>query len=256
MRVAGCSVTAVPMIQAERTAIVTGASRRVGRAIACALLSQGWTVIAHVRRAEDPVPDGALGVAMDLESADCAERIFAAAADLPPLKLLVNNAALFAHDNPKAFAPELFDSHMAVNVRAPLLLSQMFADRHGAGDALIVNILDSKLFALNTDFLSYTLSKQALATATELLARAFAHKGIRVNGIAPALMLQSRGQSEANFREMHAANPLARGVDPDDVIHAISYLLTATRVTGECLVVDSGHRFMQLQRDVQFLRNA
>lgn len=244
------------MIDEARTAIVTGAGRRVGWAIACSLLAEGWTVLAHVRNEGDAVPEGTISVAAELDSADCAKRIFAAATDLPPTRLLVNNAALFAHDCADAFDAGLFDSHMAVNVRAPLLLSQQFAEQHGGGDALVVNILDSKLFALNPDFLSYTLSKQALATATELLARAFAPKGIRVNAVAPALMLRSPGQSEENFRAMHGANPLGRGVDPDDVVAAIRYLAGATKVTGQILVIDSGHRFLQLDRDVQFLRNA
>jgi NAD(P)-dependent dehydrogenase (short-subunit alcohol dehydrogenase family) len=194
-------------------------------------------------------------VAADLESPDCADRLFAAAARLPPVRLLVNNAARFANDSAEAFSAAEFDAHMAVNARAPLLLSQRFAQEHRGGDALIVNILDSKLWALNADFLSYTLSKQALATATELLARSFAGAGIRVNAVAPALMLRSPGQSEENFRDMHSANPLGRGIEPADLIAAIQYLIGATKVTGQSLVLDSGHRFLQLTRDVQFLRN-
>lgn len=239
----------------ERTAIVTGAGKRVGREIARSLLADGWTVIAHVRNEGDPVSEGAIRVAADLEQVDCAERIFAAGQGLPPIRLLANNAARFTHDSADAFDPGLFESHMAVNVRAPLLLSQRFASQHSGGDALIVNILDSKLFALNADFLSYTLSKQALATATELLARAFAPKGVRVNGIAPALMLQSPGQSEENFRRMHAANPLGRAVDPEDVASAIRYLTGAIKITGQCFAIDSGHHFLQLAQDVQFLRH-
>jgi NAD(P)-dependent dehydrogenase (short-subunit alcohol dehydrogenase family) len=242
-------------MEQERTAIVTGAGRRVGREIACSLLADGWAVIAHVRDDDDSVSDGAVRVAADLEDIDSAERIFAAGAGLPPIRLLVNNAAVFIHDSADGFDSDVFQSHMAVNVRAPLLLSERFAAQHSGGDALIVNILDSKLFALNADFLSYTLSKQALATATQLLARAFAPKGIRVNGIAPALMLQSPGQSEENFQAMHAANPLGRGVDPDDIAEAIRYLVAAAKVTGQCLAIDSGHHFLQLARDVQFLRH-
>jgi NAD(P)-dependent dehydrogenase (short-subunit alcohol dehydrogenase family) len=122
-------------------------------------------------------------------------------------------------------------------------------------DALVVNLLDSKLAALNPDYLSYTLSKQALAGLTELAARALAPRGIRVNGIAPGLMLRSSGQSEENFRAMHADNPLRRGVEPADVIGAIRYLVGARCVTGQMLTVDSGQRFMALDRDVQFLGN-
>src|SRR5678809_1121896 len=102
---------------------------------------------------------------------------------------------------------------MAVNVRAPALLIDRFSkEQDGSRDSLIVNLLDSKLAALNPDFLSYTLSKQALAGLTELAARALSRRGIRVNGIAPGLMLRSSGQSEENFRRMHAGNPVKYGV--------------------------------------------
>jgi NAD(P)-dependent dehydrogenase (short-subunit alcohol dehydrogenase family) len=117
-----------------------------------------------------------------------------------------------------------------------------------------VNLLDAKLAAPNPDFLSYTLSKQALAGLTELAARALAPRGIRVNGIAPALMLRSTGQSEENFEAMHAKNPLGRGVEAADVIGALRYLVGARCVTGEVIVIDSGQRFLGLGRDVQFLR--
>jgi NAD(P)-dependent dehydrogenase (short-subunit alcohol dehydrogenase family) len=239
---------------AERTAIVTGASKRVGRAIAEALLADGWTVIAHVHRAGDDAPDGAVAVAAELDREDCADHIFAAADGLPPVRLLVNNAARFAGDSVGAFDSREFDLHMAVNVRAPALLTDAFAERHdGKGDALIVNILDSKLAAPNPDFLSYTLSKQALAGLTELSARALASKGIRVNGIAPSLMLRSPGQDEANFRAFHAFNPLGRPVEPDDLVAALLYLIGAGTVTGQVITIDGGQRFWSLRRDVQFL---
>jgi NAD(P)-dependent dehydrogenase (short-subunit alcohol dehydrogenase family) len=122
-------------------------------------------------------------------------------------------------------------------------------------DASIVNLLDSKLAAPNPDYLSYTLSKQALAGLTELAARALASRGIRVNAVAPGLMLRSSGQSEENFRGTHADNPLRRGVTAADVIGAIRYLADAKCVTGQVLTIDSGHRFLALERDVQFLGN-
>src|SRR6185369_16036878 len=132
-----------------------------------------------------------------------------------PVCLLVNNAARFAWDGVGEFDPGEFDAHMAVNVRAPALLIDRFSkEQDGSRDSLIVNLLDSKLAALNPDFLSYTLSKQALAGFTELSAKALALKGIRVNGIAPALMLRSTGQSEENYERVHADNPLGRGVEP------------------------------------------
>lgn len=238
----------------RRTAIVTGAGKRVGRHVATALIADGWTVIAHVRDERDQVPDGALKVVADLAEPDCADRIFTAAAQLPPVTLLVNNAARFARDDIGKFNSDEFDAHMAVNARAPALLTSRFAQGNvPGGDSLVINILDAKLAAPNPDFLSYTLSKQALAGLTELSARALAAQGIRVNGIAPALMLRSDGQSQENYDAMHRRNALGRGVEPSDVVDAVRYLVGACRVTGQVIVIDGGQRFLGLERDVQFL---
>ena len=240
--------------QPERTAIVTGAGKRIGAAIASALLADGWSVVAHVHNAGDDVPEGAVKAVADLGSVRCAEPIFEAAASLPPLRLLVNNAARFALDGFGTFDASEFEAHMSVNVRAPAELIERFAAGHHKGsDALIVNLLDSKLASPNPDFLSYTLSKQALASLTDLAARALAERGIRVNAIAPALVLRSPGQSEENFAAMHSANPLGRGVDPADIVQALRYLIDARCVTGQVLLLDSGQRFLGLDRDVQFL---
>ena len=241
----------------KRTAIVTGAGKRVGREIAAALIEDGWQVLGHVHHEDDEVPAGAIKIVADLERPDCADRIFAAAEGLPPVRLLVNNAARFAWDGFGEFDAAGFSAHMAVNVGAPALLIERFAaGQDPRQDSLVVNLLDSKLAAPNPDFLSYTLSKQALAGLTELAARALAARGVRVNGIAPGLMLRSAGQSEENFRAMHANNPLGRGVEPADVIAAMRYLVGARCVTGQVLVIDSGHRFLGLDRDVQFLGEA
>lgn len=235
------------------TAIVTGAGKRVGEHVAMALLERGWQVVAHVRSASDPVPDGATPVAADLADAASAATIFAAAEALGPIRLLVNNAARFAWDGLADFSIGELDEHIAVNLRAPVLLTRELARRHRGGDSLVVNILDSKIAAPNPDFLSYTLSKQALAGFTELAARALAPSGIRVNAVAPSLMLRSPGQSEENFTTMHKRNPLGRGVTPAHVVTAIDYLLQCDAVTGEVLTIDGGQRFAPPGRDVQFM---
>ena len=242
------------MEKQKRTAIVTGAGKRVGAEIARGLVRDGWAVVAHVHHERDAVPDGSVKAVADLADPACADAIFAAAKALPPVRLLVNNAARFAWDSLDDFSPDELSMHMAINVQAPILLSQHFAREHTDGeDALIVNLLDSKLAAPNPDYLSYTLSKNALAAFTDLSARALASKGIRVNGIAPGLMLQSTGQTNENFGSMHSSNPLRRGVEPEDVLDAIRYLADARCVTGQVFVIDSGQRFMALERDVQFL---
>lgn len=236
----------------QKIAIVTGAARRVGRAIAEALIADDWRVVAHVHHDCDEVPDGAIGVVADLAAKDCAQIVLGACPDRPDL--LVNNAARFAWDGPSDFNADEFDAHMAVNARAPILLAEAFAEQQSAGtDSLVVNLLDSKLSAPNPDYLSYTLSKAALAAATELLARAHASKGMRVNAIAPTLLLRSPGQSEGNYRAMHAHNALGRGVEVADVVAALCFLIAAKTVTGQVLTMDSGQRFLGLDRDVQFL---
>ena len=240
----------------ERTAIVTGAGKRVGARIADALLADSWTVLAHVHHQDDEVASGAHKVVADLAHPDCATQIFAAADGKPPVRLLINNAARFAWDGFGEFDAAQFDAHMAVNARAPALLIEEMARRHRGGDALVVNLLDSKLSAPNPDYLSYTLSKHALAALTDLAARALAPKSIRVNGIAPALMLRSTGQTEENYVAMHANNPLRRGVEPQHVIAALRYLIGAEAVTGQVITIDGGQRFMALTRDVQFLGDA
>ena len=133
-----------------RTAIVTGAGKRVGAVIAAGLIADGWTVVAHVHHDGDDVPAGAVKVIAELTDPGCGDAIFAAAEALPPVALLVNNAARFAPDSLGDFQPDELDAHMAVNLRAPVLLTEAFARRHVAGsDAAIVNLLDSKLAALN-----------------------------------------------------------------------------------------------------------
>lgn len=236
-----------------RTAIVTGAGKRVGAHVAAALLKRGWAVVAHVRSSEDEVAQGAVKAVADLSTPDCAETIFATAQELPPVRLLVNNAARFAWDGFGEFSAAEFDAHLQVNVRAPILLIETMAARHEGGDALVVNLLDSKVAAPNPDFLSYTISKQALLGLTEVAARALAPAGIRVNAIAPALMLKSAGQTDENYRAMHERNPLGRGVTPADVMAGIDYLAAARVVTGQVLTLDAGQRFDPPDRDVQFL---
>ncbi|MGI8931310.1 MAG: SDR family oxidoreductase [Sphingomicrobium sp.] len=241
------------------TAIVTGGGKRVGAAIVAALVDDGWTVVAHVHHDADSVSDGAIKVVADLAEADCASRIFSVCETLPPVRLLINNAARFAIDGIGTASPAEFDAHMAVNARAPMLLIDELARRHGAvdgkdgGDALVVNITDAKLAAPNADFLSYTLSKFALAGLTEVAARALAARGIRVNAIAPALMLPSGQQGEANFAAVRAMNPLRRGVEPDALVAALRFLIDSVVTTGQTLTLDGGQRFWSLPRDVQFL---
>ena len=243
--------------QGPRTAIVTGGAKRIGVAIVRALAADGWHVLIHCHRsAEDAEAlaaqiGNAATVAADLADPDCADTIFAALDGLPSARLLVNSASRFVIDSAADFDVAGWDAHQATNLRAPALLSRAFAARANGG--LIVNMLDAKLAAPNPDFFSYTVSKMGLAGLTELTARAFAERKIRVCGIAPSVTMVSGPQSRANFDAVHAMNPLRRGVDVAEIVAALRFLIATPTITGQVITLDAGQRFLGLPRDVQFL---
>ena len=238
------------------TAIVTGGAKRIGAELARALGADGWHVLIHYRksRAEAEALAAEIGhastIAADLADPAAAGTILAAAEGLPPLRLLVNSASRFVHDDIRDFTPESGAAHLDVNLRAPALLSRAFAARAGKG--LIVNLLDAKLAALNPDFFSYTVSKIGLAGLTELCARAFA-PAIRVCGIAPSVTLVSGPQSRANFEHVHSLNALGRGVEVAEIVAALRFIIASPSMTGHTILLDGGQRFLSLPRDVQFL---
>jgi len=154
--------------------------------------------------------------------------------------LLVNSASLFEPDSAETFDPARHDAAMAVNLRAPLILSQAMAsalppDRTG----LIVNVTDQRVWRLTPKYFSYTLSKAALWTATQTLAQALA-PGIRVNAIGPGPTLASIHQSGESFAAQAEATPLARAPTPEEIAHALTYLIEAGSVTGQMIAVDGG----------------
>jgi NAD(P)-dependent dehydrogenase (short-subunit alcohol dehydrogenase family) len=197
--------------------------------------------------------DDATVVTADLADREAPDALLAACPHPPTL--LVNNASLFEEDRLADFEPAGWDRHMAVNLRAPALLTRAFARHLPAGAAgLVVNLTDAKLAAPNPDYFSYTLSKMGLAGLTELAARALA-PAIRVNAIAPAVTLVSGPQSRANFEAAHVMNPLGVGVDVSHLVAALRYLVETPSVTGQTLVLDSGQRFLALPRDVAYMVN-
>lgn len=249
-----------PEFGSPRTAIVTGGARRIGAAMVRALVADGWTVLLHCHDSVDEARALAaeLGrveiVSADLADPMAGETVLAAAATMPPPAILINNASRFAYDDIDGFTLESWSGHLDANLRGPALLSRAFVAALAPRAAgLIVNMLDAKLAQPNPDFFSYTVSKFGLAGLTEVAARAYAGRGVRVCGIAPAVTLVSGRQTSENFAEVHALNALNRGVTIDDIVVALRMIIATPVLTGQVITLDAGQRFLGLPRDVQYL---
>lgn len=246
----------------NQTAIVTGGAKRIGGALVRALAADGWHVVIHCNNSRSEA-DGlaaelgnAVVVAADLADSAAADAIIAAAKGLPPLALLVNSASRFVYDSFDDFAVSDFDTHMAVNLRAPALLTRAFAAAvPDAGEpALVVNLLDAKLESLNADYFTYTLSKIGLDGLTELTARAFSPR-LRCAAIAPAVTLVSGPQSRENFEAVHGMNPLRRGVAVAEIVAALRFIIATPTFNAQTITLDGGQRLLGLPRDVAFMVN-
>lgn len=254
-----------PKPDVPRAALVTGAGKRIGRAIALALARDGWDIAVHYATSRSEAQAtvasieamGRKAVAVNRDLAvergvrsllgECVEELGA------PITCVVNNAAVFEYDTPARFKPDLLLKHMKINTAAPVLLAQCLHAALGDDErGVVINLLDQKLANPNPDFLSYTLSKSALCYATTVLAQALAPK-VRVVGVAPGITLQSGTQSDAGFEEAHTRTPLGRSSTPDDIGHAVVYLANASAVTGATLLVDGGQHLVPSTRDVMFV---
>ena len=248
----------------RKIALITGAARRLGRAIALGMAAEGWDIVVHYGTSHDEARETAgdiekLGQRAAVIDCDLAKEsdtkalLDRASALLGPISCIVNNASLFEFDDALTFTSTSLNAHMQANLAAPLMLAQALHAQTPAGQqAVVINLLDQKLFNLNPDFLSYTLSKAGLQTATTLLAQALAPK-VRVVGVAPGLTLVSGDQTEAGFSKAHRQTPLGKSSTPDDIAAAVCYLARAQAVTGTVLVVDGGQHLIPTQRDVMFL---
>jgi NAD(P)-dependent dehydrogenase (short-subunit alcohol dehydrogenase family) len=249
---------------AARIALVTGGARRIGREISLELARRGWDLAIHYGHSRDEAMQtvrqietlGRRAIALDCNLEDEAavrQLLPRATALLGPVSCLVNNASIFEHDDAHSLSQSRLDAHMHINLLAPLILSQALYDATpDSGRAVAINILDQKLFNPNPDFLSYTLSKAALHSATTLLAQALAPR-VRVVGLAPGITLVSGEQSPQGFDKAHAVTPLGKSSTPQDIASAVCFLAESPAITGTTLVVDGGQHLIRLARDVMFL---
>jgi NAD(P)-dependent dehydrogenase (short-subunit alcohol dehydrogenase family) len=240
-----------PPLPVAKSALVTGAGKRIGRAIALALAADGWTIAVHYLQsreladatARDIVAAGGQAVVLGADLAqesEAAALVHRAVEAVGPLGCLVNNAAVFENDTALTATRAGWDKHMAINLRAPFVLMQEFARQVPAEmGGVIVNMLDERVWSLTPYFVSYTLSKAGLWALTQTMAMALAPR-IRVNGIGPGPTLPSPRQSDAQFRRQAGELPLQRGTSPEEIAAAVRFLLAAPAMTGQMIALDGG----------------
>ncbi|ATG48084.1 short chain dehydrogenase [Celeribacter ethanolicus] len=256
----------------SRKALVTGAGKRLGRAMALYLGEMGFDVAVHCHRSRAEAADlvetlRAMGRKASVLQADLldeaqVETLVPRAVDAlgGPLTLLVNNASIFEDDTVETATRQSWDRHFGSNLRAPFVLTQQFAaqapdpvcdpDGRPHAQALVVNMIDQRVRKLTPQFMTYTLAKSALWTLTQTAAQALAPR-VRVNGIGPGPTLQGARQSPEDFAEQQKSTLLARGVAPSDVTAALAYLIAAPAVTGQLICPDSGQHLAWETADVR-----
>ncbi len=242
------------------TALVTGAGKRLGRAMALYLAGRGHDVAVHYAssapEAEAVVAEiRAMGRRAQAFQADLLDEaqvqalIPAVTAALGPLTVLVNNASIFEYDRIDTATRESWDRHIGSNLRAPYVLTQAFArqcppavpDDQGEplAQGLILNMIDQRILKLTPEFSTYTIAKMGLWALTQTAAQGLAPH-VRVNGIGPGPTLRGSRQSETHFANQRAATVLGRGANPSDITAALGFFLDSPAVTGQFIAVDGG----------------
>jgi NAD(P)-dependent dehydrogenase (short-subunit alcohol dehydrogenase family) len=231
--------------------LITGAAKRIGRALAFDFASQGWGVVIHYNRSSDSAKElvseieatGGRAVALktDLSDVDRLSQLVDAATEaLGPITTLVNNASIFTPDDLASLTSQSWAAHMDINLRAPLFLSQALAAALPAGTpGNIINMIDQRVWRLTPRFLSYTVAKAGLWTLTQTLAQALAPQ-IRVNGIGPGPTLRNDRQSEADFQTQATATLLGQGPQLEEICATVRFILASPAMTGQMIALDGG----------------
>ncbi len=241
--------------------LITGGARRIGAAIARAFGQAGWHVVIHHRDSHDEAEalaaslPSAEALSCDLANADAALAMIAGlAARLGDWRVLVNNASTFRHDSTAALDPQIFTEAMAVNAEVPVRMTQAFlAQARSAGGRRVIQITDQKLVNPNADFLSYTMSKHALAATIPMMAVVQSDPRDRIYGLAPGASLPSFDQIDAEHEVSGRMNLLARLTDASELGEAALFLSHGWLASGETLMVDSGLHLVPSTRDVLFM---
>ena len=233
------------------TALVTGASRRLGRTIALDLARNGWAVAVHYHRSKSEAlalvdEIGATGgqavaIQADLDRLEALTLLIPACAEaLGTPTCLINNAACFENDSVESLDAASWQMHLDINLRAPVFLAQsLFLNLPQGASGNVINIIDQRVWKLTPDFFSYTISKAGLWTATRTLAQALAPR-VRVNAIGPGPVLKSIHQTDADFAREAASTLLGHGPSPEEIAAAVRFILASPSLTGQMIALDGG----------------
>lgn len=235
----------------SRTVLITGAAKRIGRAIARDLAQNGWRVGVHYRRARTEAESlvaeiraaGGQAAALqgDLAEAEDVDALVPACTELLGSPCcLINNASEFRHDTLETLTRDAWHVHLDINLKAPVFLAQAMAKHLPAGcEGNVINIIDQRVWNLKPDFFSYTISKAGLWTATRTLAQALAPR-IRVNAIAPGPVLKSVHQTDADFAAECSSTLMGRGPSTEEIAAAVRFIIAAPAMTGQMIALDGG----------------
>jgi NAD(P)-dependent dehydrogenase (short-subunit alcohol dehydrogenase family) len=235
----------------HKTVLITGAARRIGRAMARELAGAGWKVAVHYAASADEADEviavlramgtEAIAVGGELEQPQTPARLITEATQkLGPLGCLINNASIFERDEVSTASLQSWERHIAINLRAPFFLTQAFAAQVADGArGAIINMIDERVWRLTPHFASYTISKAGLWAFTQTAALALAPR-IRVNAIGPGPTLPSPRQTQAQFDAHAATMPLGRGTTPEEITAAVRFILAAPAMTGQMIALDGG----------------
>jgi NAD(P)-dependent dehydrogenase (short-subunit alcohol dehydrogenase family) len=236
-------------------ALVTGASRRIGAAIARDLASQGWRIAIHYRHSQQEAEalaaemralgSNAVTLAADLAILEEAVSVVPRCCELlGPPTCLINNASEFRCDSVASLTSESWSTHMDVNLRAPVFLARDLAAKlPEVAQGNVINIIDQRVWRPTPEFFSYTLSKAALWPATRMLAQALAPR-VRVNAIGPGPVLQSVHQQPTDFEAEWQGTLLKRPTSVEEIAAAVRYILDAPAMTGQMIALDGGQHLV------------
>jgi len=234
-----------------QTALITGSARRIGRVIALDLAAHGWRVAIHYRNSRDEAEalageiqragGAAVAVSANLANLGDVQSLIERCADgLGTVTCLVNNASEFVLDTIGSVTPEGWDTHLDINLKAPVFLAQaLYANLPAGVEGNVINIIDQRVWRPTPDFFSYTISKAGLWTATQTLAQAMAPR-VRVNAIGPGPVLQSVHQTQADFAAETLTTPLQRGPSLPEIAAAVRFILATPSMTGQMIALDGG----------------